>query len=710
MAEHPLLAKSPNYGAVALVDHLRQVGTAAQHFAPHFGLSPQLAWQGGILHDIGKAHPFFQEVSLGRRQLNGQEVYKYGQRPAFRHEISSLLLLPLFAEEHWPPLIEMVVAHHKAVADDRKHRGLLDLFERDRHFETLHISPWPEWSPAAIELLAQLGVPPQPITEQQARPALHYAIDYCEQLGNGWSAWRGLLMAADHFVSALNERAEPVLPRLFRTPDTSFFNRQSSLFPLSEMPANQAEPHTLVVAPTGAGKTDYLLRRCHKRIFYALPFQASINAMYERLKEAMPQDDVRLKHGASRLVDLESGDAEAAELQAFPGAGVKVLTPFQLASVVFAGFGFEAQVLDVRGHDVILDEIHTYSQEAQAIVLALVERLATLGCRLHIGTATMPGVLYNRLKEVLQHRGGVAEVALSPEQLATYNRHTVHKRLAEEWLEPLQQHVAQGERCLVVFNTVRRAQEAFREIEAAFPGVPKMLLHSRFRRTDRNSRERRLLNEFATSPEACILVSTQVVEVSLDISFDMLLTQAAPLDALIQRMGRVNRKRTRAGIGTLKPVYVLAPEENTLPYSADVVNRSSACLPQDGPLEVNSLQALIDEVYPSLEVQKIEMHNPWNAEGQLDRKQLTHTQEPVLLELLKIDSETCILETDVETYQQAHWATRTQLEIPVSGRAMYPYRDEFRRLEGVGAEPWVIPEQHEYESLGLVLKAPDNFI
>ena len=105
------------------------------------------------------------------------------------------------------------------------------------------------------------------------------------KIGLGVSTWRGVLMAADHLASAIESKSEMPLDKLFIDPDLSFYTRKSKLFPLSEISANSQKPHTMVSAPTGAGKTDFLLRRCKGRVFYTLPFQASINAMYDRLKK-----------------------------------------------------------------------------------------------------------------------------------------------------------------------------------------------------------------------------------------------------------------------------------------------------------------------------------------------------------------------------------------------------------------------------------------
>ena len=84
-------------------------------------------------------------------------------------------------------------------------------------------------------------------------------------------------------------------------------------------------------------------------------------------------------------------------------------------------------VIDLKGCDVILDEIHTYSDVMQAIVLKLVEVLVHLGCRVHIGTATMPTVLYQKIIQLLGGEKEVYEVRLSPEELDSFDRHVIYK-------------------------------------------------------------------------------------------------------------------------------------------------------------------------------------------------------------------------------------------------------------------------------------------
>ena len=710
-----LLAKSEvlDYKPVALSRHLREVGDAAAVLAGHFGLDPVHARLGGYLHDIGKAHPFFQYVQLkGERAMRiGLSVTKFGEKPVFRHEIASMAFLPLFEQELWPMLTEMVAAHHKSVVRDKRQRGLLDLAEQSRKWKDIYLHQWEEWSAGALAVFEELGVQTRPIAREEAEETLDWVFDYCEQLPKGWSRQRGLLMAADHFVSSRTSTGSGDLPR-FEKPHYQAPFEPDSLFPLSQRTTDDPALHTLLLAPTGAGKTDFLLQRCRGRIFYLLPFQASINAMYDRFRHAnYPGQDVRLLHAGSRFVAKQKGaDKEQIDLQAHVGASVKVLTPFQLANMFFCGHGFEAQMLDVAGCDVILDEIHTYSDVSQAFVLALVELLVHSGCRVHIGTATMPTALYGQLRTILQKNDTLFEVSLTDAELDTYNRHTVHKLPADTEIEPLiEEQLAQDRKVLVVMNTVKEAQQAFRAFSQAHPGVRSMLIHSRFRRKDRNELESRLLNEFDKGSGACVVFSTQVVEVSLDISFDVMITQAAPLDALIQRFGRVNRRRTRERLGKQQPVYVIAPAESVLPYKKDVVEKSFEVLPDNAVLKAGKLQQMLDAVYPEINFQTISSHIWWNG-AHCKLKQLQHISKPVMQEVLDFSGAVCILESEKDTYLEANWEDRVPFEIPVSESTMRRYATDYPQLEDLRNRPFVIPDALYSTTMGLQLQAPDTIL
>src|SRR5690625_5103359 len=310
-------------------------------------------------------------------------------------------------------------------------------------------------------------------------------------------------------------------------------------------------------------------------IVYTLSFQASINAMWKRIRDTIPNEDIRLLHANSKIT-VGKKNIEEQMLQPLAGSCIKVLTPHQLAAIIFGISGYETILLDIMGCDVILDEVHTYSGYSQSMVLEIVKVLKQFNCRINIEKATKPTALYQKLFELLGGEKEVYEVKLTDEELNSYNRHQVFKLGDETEIYPIiKEAVSKKKKILLVFNTVKKAQAIYKEICEQYEEVEKLLIHSRFRRKDRFEKEEKLKDVFNGTEKnpginPCIVVSTQVVEVSLDISSDLMITECAPFDALIQRFGRINRVRTAESLGKLKPVYVIAPEGKGLPYKKDV--------------------------------------------------------------------------------------------------------------------------------------------
>ena len=703
-----LLAKSAPEWTLLKV-HLLHVSYAAVAFAKYLKMDESLAAKGSILHDIGKAHPEFQKRLSGNHRAT----------KVFRHEITSLLFISIFPKEDYPALLEMVAAHHKSIKNDAGDKGLLDL-EDGYDYQDFHIGNWKEWSPKAFEILNEVGISCSPFSEERARQNLLVAIAYCQKKVRvrGYSEWRGLLMGADHYASALIDETEKQLKKAFKVADLSFFNRTHGLYPLSTKSIDSIKKHTIVVASTGAGKTDFLFKRTKGRVFYTLPFQASINAMYKRvakdLEETNPNLDIRVLHSASMVVKRKGQEEESA-LQSLFGSSIKILTPHQLAAIAFGLKGFEAMLLDLKGCDIILDEIHTYTGVSQAIVLKLVQILNQLNCRIHIGTATMPSALYNKVLEIIGN--DLLEVKLTDQEMDQFDRHVIYKiDTFEDSLDLITKSLSQNQKILLVFNRVARAQDAYKQVVEMYPGIPVLLLHSRYKRGDRNEKEKQLLGlddngisigQFNTSAESCIVVSTQIVEVSLDISFDLMVTETAPIDSLIQRFGRINRKRTSETIGKTKPIYLISPpksKSDALPYDLDTLIRSFEILQDGQVLRERELQEKIDFVFPEIDFLNIEEHSVFKSDGRITLDNLTHRSKSILFELLEIDSVSCICEGELAEYENSYFERRLELEIP----SRYFTVRKMNQCQ-VGNKPFIIPDQSYDKNLGLDVKKITDF-
>lgn len=693
-----ILAKNDRGRIVPLTEHLKEVVCVVSKIALALGYDVKIAIIGAILHDIGKVSPKYQRMLKDKLSVS--------PLLSFRHEIASLFFLSLVEKEYRPYIIEMIVAHHKSVCKDARKLGLLDIVNNYRDAFEMYAEDFEKWSKDALGILAELRMPVKKVSLEDAKAGFEEAVTYCRNLHEGYSEWKGMLMAGDYFASALGEKTFAAVEKMFIKPDLSFYDRPNPLYPLSYIETSDHRMHTIVMSSTGSGKTDFLLRRCTGRVFYLLPFQASINAMYDRIKEDLKNTgaQIHLLHAMSSLKLGEAGTVEEKILQRHIGASVKVLTPHQLASIVFGVKGFEALIVDLKGCDVILDEIHTYSDEMQAIVLKMVEVLAALGCRIHIGTATMPTVLYDKILSILGDKENVYEVRLSDEELEKFNRHIVYKRKNfDEVSGELRQAVEEGQKVLIVCNQVGWAQAMYQKMRELYPDVGMMLIHGRFKRGKRQLLEKDLKQK-SEGDKVCIVVSTQVVEVSLDINFDMLITECAPLDALIQRFGRINRKRDLNGNSIYKPVYVLEPvktEKEARPYSLSVLKITYDVLKNGEVFKESEIRELLDTVYPRIQYRFVNIDlNTIYGNGKWNISKLRHYAKSALLDMLEIDSVSAILESDREKYESESYLERSKLEIPLSFQSIG--ESGLKSLEVNGWQVYIVPNKAYDDEFGFM--------
>ena len=115
----------------------------------------------------------------------------------------------------------------------------------------------------------------------------------------------------------------------------------------------------------------------------------------------------------------------------------------------------------------------------------------------------------------------------------------------QEIAELLDRELAEGGCAVVIRNTVREAQETYEAVRNVFGREQSTLLHSRFLAAERAARDRRMLELFGKHsqqrPVRHVVVATQVIEQSLDVDFDLMLTDPAPMDLVLQRIGRLHR-------------------------------------------------------------------------------------------------------------------------------------------------------------------------
>ncbi|WP_299286863.1 CRISPR-associated helicase Cas3' [uncultured Mucilaginibacter sp.] len=436
----------------------------------------------------------------------------------------------------------------------------------------------------------------------------------------------GALKHCDHLGSARIEHIEQLEKSSF-----SFLNKQrinlqkeENDFYNHQLECEKIIGNVILTAPTGSGKTEsamlWLQRQMEGfgqgRVFYVLPFTASINAMYERLSsngDGLGNSKVGMLHGKLQdyLYDyldnvqyINNSKKEAIDeiKNKFKTlyTPLKVVTPFQLLKNLFGLKGFEQGIFEWTGGYFVFDEIHAYSPETFAQIKVFLEYVVKwMKGKVFIMTATMPSFFKKELEMAIGH---FSPITADEKLYKKFDRHKVVLKdgLLFDSLYLIEKDLKAGIKVLVVCNTVVQAQEVFKKLkEFASNSV---LLHGAFTGEDRNSHEKDLKEgEKDENNPIQLLVGTQAIEVSLDIDYDVIYTEPAPIDALIQRFGRVNRKRKKG----ISPVVIFneSNKNDKFIYSVDVILRTldvlqKISLKQDGVIEESKLQKYIDFVYP----------------------------------------------------------------------------------------------------------------
>ncbi|MCP4109554.1 MAG: CRISPR-associated helicase Cas3' [Desulfobacteraceae bacterium] len=268
----------------------------------------------------------------------------------------------------------------------------------------------------------------------------------------------------------------------------------------------------------------------------------------------------------------------------------KIVTPFQILKYCYGVKGFEKGFAELAGSMLVFDEIHAYDTQTFAQIVASLNWLKKhLGIRVMIMSATLPDFMLNELQNAI---GSYKIVRAEDRLMEKFTRHCVRISVGTifDQAPAIRQALDNGKRVIVVCNTVANAQNIFREFKDEFESV---LIHSRFTVNDRLQKESIL---FEQGENIRLLVGTQAIEVSLDIDFDVMFTEPAPLDALIQRFGRINRKLEKG----ICPVYVCSKggENDHYIYPSEIVEKTLQVSGNISEIKEKALQEMLDRVYP----------------------------------------------------------------------------------------------------------------
>lgn len=460
------------------------------------------------LHDWGKSHKEFQNV------LKKQKNFWFRNR----HEIFSVPfaeMLP-FVSEQKQLIAQAVLGHHKDF------EALLHYTYSDEEIEEYRLNPVSAINPADFgenfRKCLSLGY----LKELKNRLPAYYKkyapgncpfdfgkIDFSSQENpidtiaspylsehtdpEGKNCWQQMLLSGavkicDHMGSA--ELKD--MPLLTET-HFDFLSRGSYQWYAHQEKCGRIKGSLFLTAPTGSGKTEAALLWLRKqfqsghqgRIFYILPYTASINAMHRRLISLFEENGIN--PGNTRYVGILHGKLTQYLAEFFEESGadpheskarlkkikdmhrqmvhpLKIVTPFQILKYCYGVKGFEKGFAELAGAMLIFDEIHAYDTQTFAqIATSLKWMRKHLGIRVMIMTATLPGFMLAELQEAV----GQYEMIKADERFAEdFTRHRVQilEGTIFDQISRIKELISEGSRVIVVCNTVSSAQEMFRKL------------------------------------------------------------------------------------------------------------------------------------------------------------------------------------------------------------------------------------------------------
>ena len=531
-----------------LKEHHKDIVTCAEMFFLEYGeyfteKEKKLVVEACRIHDLGKVNLVFQAMICPKLAEKFHiDVRKTSQIPhGFLSAVTISLdefddLSELFSDKDFGPFITAVYYHH----------------DREDHYNSPAIRKYAEkYYMKQIEEYLNRKI--RKLNCSNLDDLLFrnnvYTGKYIPD-SNAWKEYlliKGLLNKFDYTVSAGYENAESAIDlhekKLVKNIE-KFLNGKE-LRPAQKFMKMNRDKNLIVIAPTGSGKTEAsLLWMNGEKSFYTLPLKVSSNAIYLRIKENYEYKDVALLHSDAMAVYLREYNGnedigEKYERSKMLSQPLTVCTVDQLFRFVYRALGTEIFAATLKYSKLVLDEIQAYEPRVIATIIYGLKMIQEMGGKFAIITATFPPVLKYFMEQygLVEGKQYIFKDFTGKEyQVEKYPRHKVEIRHSEMNLDEIRMR-GKNRKVLVICNTVSKAQKLYKKLE----GENVWLLHSKYIRRDRAFLERKIMG-FSESGESGIWITTQIVEASLDIDFDILYTEMCTADSLLQRMGRCNRK------------------------------------------------------------------------------------------------------------------------------------------------------------------------
>ncbi|CZE47553.1 CRISPR-associated helicase/endonuclease Cas3 [Campylobacter geochelonis] len=418
----------------------------------------------------------------------------------------------------------------------------------------------------------------------------------------------GILNLADWLASAKFEGVE--LSFVFKECNLTKVLQNKFMFQLRDFQKELScyNENVLVEIPTGEGKTEgsllwavNLIKNKNTKIIYTLPTQATSNKLYERVCSLFCKDECGLVHsGADVLVEEEYDDDfkdKYEKERLFIKSFNKPITVCTIDSYLYFLLNYKRFNIVFKNYlnsILIIDEIHSYDFKLLGFLKSFFKLAKKLDIKICIMSATLP----KKTKEYLEINDFhlIRQDDLFDKQP---NKLIKKECLLEDDLDFVLSK--QDKNILIIKNTVNDAIRVYEKLKNS--GVSNiMLYHSRFKKCDKAIKENQIFSK-PKENKPFILVATQIVEVSFDIDFDVMFSDNAPIDALIQRFGRVNRKKSE----NLGEIFIYKTAKSR-PYNENILDITFKNL-QNGLYSLKMLDEWLNLVYDEVFVNNIKFKN-----------------------------------------------------------------------------------------------------